>query len=151
MYMMFTYTKKFSQILLFLFCLLASFSSQGIEIINRVAAQDANNTGLNETQKQLFQEARQISSKDKNTLTSILMIVAVLLIVALAMYLSFRKDDSENKRSFAVRLKKIFNYLNHIEFVKPCGFTFFLSSYGLYQTTTRFCITHRQAPTCNFH
>lgn len=108
MYMMFTYTKKFSQILLFLFCLLASFSSQGIEIINRVAAQDANNTGLNETQKQLFQEARQISSKDKNTLTSILMIVAVLLIVALAMYLSFRKDDSENKRSFARTPKKDF-------------------------------------------
>lgn len=106
--MIFSYTKKFTTALVFLFTLLAGYSSKGIEIISSAVAQEATNTGLNETQKQVFQEARQISSEDKNTLTSILMIVAVLLVVALAMYLAFKNDGSEKKRTFARTPKKDF-------------------------------------------
>lgn len=106
MQMILTHTKKLTLLLVFIFSLLASFSVNSVELISTSVAQGTNKENLNETQKQIFQEARKLSSEDKNTLTSILMIVAVLLVVALAMYLAFKKDGSSKKRSFARTPKK---------------------------------------------
>ena len=75
---------------------------------NVAHAQDNANAGLNETQKQVLQQAKEYSSEDKNTITSLLMIAAVLCVVGFAMYLAFKSDGSEKKRNFARTPKKEF-------------------------------------------
>jgi hypothetical protein len=104
MQMIFTHTKKLALKLAFVFSLLVSFTAN----ISIAAAQASNNANLNETQKHFFQEAKKMSSDDQNTLTSVLMIVAVIAVVILAMYLAFKKDGSEKKRTFARTPKKEF-------------------------------------------
>ena len=85
------------------------FGSFMVNLSSNIAiAQDPANAGLNETQKQVLHEAKEYSSEDKNTITSVLMIVAVLCVVGFAMYLAFKSDGSEKKRNFARTPKKEF-------------------------------------------
>lgn len=50
-------------------------------------------SGLNDTQKKVFTEAKEIVVSNNNTLISILMILLVLVVVGIALYLSFKDDE----------------------------------------------------------
>jgi putative exporter of polyketide antibiotics len=85
-----------------------SIGSNINSFINSVSAQQTTDTvSLNETQKQLFSEAKKAAG-DKNTFISLAMIGAVLLVVAFAMWLAFRNDGAEKKQTFARTPKKDF-------------------------------------------
>ena len=49
-------------------------------------------SGLNTTQKSIFKAAKQIAIEDNNTVVSLMMILIVLIIVGIALYLSFKDD-----------------------------------------------------------
>jgi len=69
-------------------------------------AEQAVDTSLNKTQKSVFDELKKASSEDKNTVLSLVMIIAVLCVVALAMYLAFKGGSSSGKANFARTPKK---------------------------------------------
>lgn len=69
-------------------------------------AEQVVDTSLNKTQKSVFDELKKASSDDKNTILSLIMIVAVLGVVGLAMYLAFRGGSSSRKAQFSRTPKK---------------------------------------------
>ena len=58
-------------------------------------AQDT--TGLNKTQKNVLEGAKQTLQSDDSTLTSVLMIALVICVVAVALWLSFKSSSGDEK------------------------------------------------------
>jgi putative exporter of polyketide antibiotics len=101
-------SKKLFSLCVFFMVMLLSIGSKITNFIGSISAQQTTDTvSLNETQKQLFSEAKKAAG-DKNTFISLAMIGAVLLVVAFAMWLAFRNDGTEKKQTFARTPKKDF-------------------------------------------
>ena len=79
-----------------------------LEVLAQEQANASDTVAINETQKNLFGEAKRVSNDDKNTRNSILMIVGVLCLVGFAMFLAFKNDDGEKKKTFTRTPKKDF-------------------------------------------
>jgi hypothetical protein len=105
-------TKKIASNIVFLIAMFLSVNSANINFSNSAFADDAAATtdtaSINETQKQIFGEAKRAASEDQNTRNSLLMIAGVLCVVGFAMYLAFKSDDGEKKQTFARTPKKDF-------------------------------------------
>lgn len=56
-------------------------------------------TNINKTTRMVLQEGAKMTSTTKNTLLSLLMIILVLGVVALALWLSFRSPNTAEKRN----------------------------------------------------
>ena len=98
--------------LVFVIAMFIVFDNNQIKVSTVALAQEqakaTDTVAINETQKNLFGEAKRVSNDDKNTRNSILMIVGVLCLVGFAMFLAFRNDDGEKKKTFTRTPKKDF-------------------------------------------
>ncbi len=83
--------KLFSRSLLFLLML----TSASLRADEKTAVQD---TAVNKTTRTIFKEGAKIVGSNESTWMSIIMIILVLGVVAIALYLSFRSPDSASKR-----------------------------------------------------
>lgn len=69
--------------------------------VSSVLAQNdsaAADTAVNKTMKSLFSEAKKVAKKDDGNLFTILMIIAVVCVVIIAVWLSFRPDAEDIAR-----------------------------------------------------
>jgi hypothetical protein len=98
--------------LVFVIAMFIVFDNNEIKVSTVAHAQEqakaSDTVAINETQKNLFGEAKRVSNDDKNTRNSILMIVGVLCLVGFAMFLAFKNDDGEKKKTFTRTPKKDF-------------------------------------------
>jgi len=98
--------------LVFVIAMFIVFDNNQIKVSTVALAQEqvkaSDTVAINETQKNLFGEAKRVSNDDKNTRNSILMIVGVLCLVGFAMFLAFKNDDGEKKKTFTRTPKKDF-------------------------------------------
>jgi len=98
--------------LVFVIAMFIVFDNNQIKVSTVALAQEqakaTDTVAINETQKNLFGEAKRVSNDDKNTRNSILMIVGVLCLVGFAMFLAFKNDDGEKKKTFTRTPKKDF-------------------------------------------
>jgi len=99
--------KAVAGFLLLTLCVI-NIGNAGSFIASANAQEQATDTTLNETQKLIFTEAKKAANEDKNTRNSLIMIGLVLCVVAFAMYLAFRNDESDKKQTFARTPKKDF-------------------------------------------
>jgi len=93
-------TNLFALIALFLLVLSISFSpvcfAQAVDTMaTTTQAQTTDTAYSNKTMKSVFKELKHITKTGNATLNSILMILGVISVVAIAMYLSFRNDPEE--------------------------------------------------------
>lgn len=94
-------TISFSIVALFLLILSISFSpvavAQAVDTAAPVSAeaQKTDTAYTNKTMKSVFKELKHITKTGSSTLNSILMILGVISVVAIAMWLSFRTDPEE--------------------------------------------------------
>ena len=98
--------------LVFVIAMFIVFDNNEIKVSTVAHAQEqakaSDTVAINETQKNLFGEAKRVSNDDKNTRNSIFMIVGVLCLVGFAMFLAFKNDDGEKKKTFTRTPKKDF-------------------------------------------
>lgn len=80
------------------FRLLALFSTFFVTVSSAIAqVVTESDTALNATQKEILKEGKKMVG-NKDTWTSIIMIMLVLAVVGVAIWLSFRSPDSQNRR-----------------------------------------------------
>ena len=103
--------KKLVTTIAFLFAMFLTVNNSNFEFATNTFADEqsaVDTVSINETQKQIFGEAKRAAGEDKNTRNSLLMIAGVLCVVGFAMYLAFKGDDGEKKQTFARTPKKEF-------------------------------------------